>query len=82
MSGFRVSVLRVCAFYVAVAAIAAGAIIILAGDHAQAAWCPGWMEQYCVVKKGGFPFTAWTKPCFAKEEGMHILYRGVCRGVY
>jgi hypothetical protein len=63
-----------------VAVLAGVAAVVPASNRAEAAWCPGWMEQYCVLSRDGVEFVAWTKPCFAREEGLRILHRGVCHG--
>ena len=64
-----------------VAILAGVAAAVPASNCAEAAWCPGWMEQYCVLSRDGVEFVAWTKPCFAREEGLRILHRGLCHGI-
>lgn len=62
------------------AATAASLVWLAPGGRAQAAFCPQYVAQYCVKEKDGFVHTAWTNPCFAKERGAKILYRGACKG--
>jgi hypothetical protein len=52
-----------------------------AANRAEAAWCPEWMQQYCVLSRDGVEFVAWTKTCFAREEGLRILHKGLCHGI-
>ena len=56
------------------------AAAIPAGKRAEAAWCPELMKQYCVLSRDGVEYVAWTKTCFAKEEGLRILHRRLCHG--
>jgi hypothetical protein len=59
-----------------VAILAGVAAAVPAWNRAEAAWCPGRMEQYCVLSRDGVEFVAWIKPCFAQGEGLRILHRG------
>jgi hypothetical protein len=55
-------------------------IFIPAADHAAAAMiCPQFLAEYCVVENG-FRHTAWTSPCFAREQGLTVLHMGACEG--
>jgi hypothetical protein len=59
----------------------AAIVTIAAATRADAGWCSGWMNQYCVVSRDGVEYVAWTKPCFARQEGLHILHPGLCHGI-
>jgi hypothetical protein len=72
--------LRITALNAAMLAGIAAIMSVPAAGRAEAAWCPGWMEQYCVLSRDGVEFVAWTKTCFARDEGLRILHRGVCHG--
>jgi hypothetical protein len=72
--------LRITILGTAMLAGIAAILSVPAAERAEAAWCPGWMEQYCVLSRDGVEFVAWTKKCFAREEGLRILHKGVCHG--
>ena len=59
----------------------AATLSVPAATRAEAGWCPGWMNQFCVLSRDGYEFVAWTKPCFARQEGLHILHPGLCHGI-
>jgi hypothetical protein len=73
--------LRIALFNVAILAGLTAIMSVPAADRAEAAWCPGWMEQYCVLSRDGVEFVAWTKPCFARQEALRILHPGLCHGI-
>lgn len=60
------------------AAITAAVVFNPVASRAQV--CPQFLAQYCVVEKNGFHHTAWTNPCFAKQEGLRVLHPGMCEG--
>jgi hypothetical protein len=76
----HMKILRTGASYLAiVTGIAATMTSISASNRAEAAFCPQYVAEYCVVEKDGFRHTAWTNPCFAKKRGERILYKGACK---
>lgn len=61
--------------------LAATMTVMPVGSRAEAAAiCPQFLAQYCVVEKNDFRHTAWTNPCFAKQQGLRILHAGMCEG--
>ncbi len=60
--------------------IAAIMMSVAAGHRAEAAFCPQYVAEYCVVEKDGFRHTDWTNPCFAAERGARVLHAGACLG--
>jgi len=67
----------------AVAALIGAAAIMTCsavGNRAEAAVCPFYLAQYCVVERDGFRHTDWTNPCFAAERGARVLHMGACEG--
>ena len=64
-----------------VSALAAGAALGLLANEADAKpmICPQFLAKYCVVNSAGRIFTAFTNPCFAKEQHLRVLYMGACR---
>jgi hypothetical protein len=76
MKSFRAS-----ATYFAILSVVAAAITAIpAGHRAEAAICPQFLAEYCVVEKDGFRHTDWTNPCFAAERGARVLHMGACQG--
>jgi hypothetical protein len=61
-------------------AIAAIVATVAAGHRAEAAFCPQYVVESCVVEKDGFRHTEWTNPCFAAERGARVLHVGACLG--
>jgi hypothetical protein len=41
--------------------------------------CPQFLARYCVMNKAHLIYTAWTNPCFASEQGLTVLYAGMCK---
>jgi hypothetical protein len=44
--------------------------------------CPQYLILYCVQNSAGATFTAWTNPCFARHNGLRILYPGNCNIIF
>ena len=61
-------------------AAAAIAATVPGAKRAEAAFCPQYVAEYCVVEKDGFRHTDWTNPCFAAERGARVLHIGACLG--
>jgi hypothetical protein len=59
--------------------LAATTMTFATADRAEAAVCPFVMEQYCVKEKGGFKHPAWTNACLAKQQGLRIVNKGLCK---
>lgn len=77
----QMKLLRITLPKIAILAGLASIMSVPATDRAEAVWCPEWMEQYCVLSRDGVEFVAWTKTCFARQEGLRILHRGLCHGI-
>ncbi len=71
---FRTAVLTLLTATAAIVAAVPGA------KRAEAAFCPQYVAEYCVVEKDGFRHTDWTNPCFAAERGARVLHIGACLG--
>lgn len=61
-------------------ALVAGIAVAMACSPgaAQAAACPLWVAQYCVVTKDSVVKTVATNPCLAQRAGERILHKGAC----
>jgi hypothetical protein len=76
----QMKLLRMTALNAAMLAGIAAIMSVPATERAEAAWCPELMQQYCVLSRDGVEYVAWTKTCFAREEGLRILHKGLCHG--
>jgi 3-dehydroquinate dehydratase len=75
-----IRMLRTISSAILLAAAAGTMTSVAIADRAQAAACPFVLMQSCVAEKDKFMHTAWTNSCLAKGQGLHILYKGACKG--